>query len=401
MATKKFKAVLAMDSFKGSLSALDACKAIKQGLEQAAYAYDYEVEASFVPVSDGGEGLLKCLHPVLSHDGYQFYDFKVLSSYLAEHTAQVLVNLEQKTALIESAEVIGLELAPKTMRHPEVASTYGLGQLIKQVVALGCTTINIGLGGTGTNDCGIGMAQALGVRFWDSQGQELGINPDGSVDPLKAQDLSKVAKIDSSALNNLNIKMIGSCDVNNPLCGSNGATMIFGPQKGLQGESLNVIEQGMQHFAQVLTDYYQEDCSVIPGAGAAGGLGAALLYFFKGKVQLQPGIDMVLSLYKFEQQLKNADVVIMGEGCMDGQTAQGKAPMGIARFAHAAHVPCIALCGTVKEDASKLYDKNVTAMFSLASGPMTLEQCLQDAPQLLTRCAENVFRCLMCMRQSV
>lgn len=393
--SKTFKAILAIDSFKGSVSAIEACRAVEKGLQKAGADYGCPVEALSVPVSDGGEGLIECVKPMLLRQGYQEQCFEVITPYGKPHTAQVLINLEHKIALIESAEAIGLELTALELRNAMYASTYGLGQLIKQVVDLGCTTINIGLGGTATNDCGIGMAQALGAEFFDEQGRNLAYSEDGSWHALCGADLIKVAKIDTSRMQLNHIRFIGSCDVNNPLCGKEGATFVFGHQKGLSEQNAIQLEEGMVSFARVLSEHFKINLASIPGAGAAGGLGAALLYFFKEHVSLMPGIDMVLDLYQFDKLLQLAQVVIIGEGCMDGQTAHGKAPVGIAQRAYMAHVPCIALCGALKGELSKLYEQHITAMFAIANGPLTLEQSKEQASNLLTQSAENVFRCLL------
>lgn len=393
--SKIFKAVLAIDSFKGSVSALEACRAVENGLQKAGADYGVPVEAVSVPVSDGGEGLIECVKPLLLRQGYQVHCFDVLTPYGKLHTAQVLVNLEQRIALIESAEAIGLELTAPELRNAMYASTYGLGQLIKQVANIGCTTINIGLGGTATNDCGIGMAQALGAEFFDKQGHNLAYSENGSWHALCGADLMQVAKIDTTRMQFNHIHFVGSCDVDNPLCGKDGATFVFGSQKGLSEQDAIQLEEGMVSFARVLSAHFKSNISSMPGAGAAGGLGAALLYFFKDHVALMPGIDMVLDLYQFDKLLKQAQVVIIGEGCMDGQTAHGKAPVGIAKRAYMAHVPCVALCGALKGDLSKLYEQHITAMFAIANGPLTLEQSKEQASNLLTQSAENVFRCML------
>lgn len=397
--------ILALDSFKGSVSALQACHAVKQGLEAAGKALGITVQASYVPISDGGEGLLQCLSPMLLKQGYQLQAYPVFAPYGTINEANVLVS--GSAAVIESAEAIGLELTAANLRDCVSASTYGLGQLLSKLLDQGVNQIDLGLGGSATNDCGIGMAQALGVKFYDQQGQDLGMNTDGSLHRLCGLDLLKVDSLDDSQLQQrlikLNLELRGSCDVDNPLCGDEGATAVFGPQKGLSPEVQPELERGMLHVAQVLERHYGKDregrsLSDLPGSGAAGGVGAALRYFFKGHSQLLPGLEMVANAYKIDDLLQKADLVIVGEGCMDSQSAHGKAPVGIARKALKHHVPCIALCGALKADATALYAQGISAMFAIANGPLTLEQSKQQASALLSAAAENIMRCFVAGR---
>lgn len=399
---EKLSVVLAMDSFKGSVSALQACQAIGAGLVDAGKSLGVSVHVDFVPVSDGGEGLLQCLSPVLTQKGYKLQSFPVFAPYGDIHEAQVLVSAN--SAIVESAEAIGLELTPAAKRDGFSASTYGLGQLISKLLASGVCEFDIGLGGSATNDCGIGMAQALGVKFFDAQGRDLGLNADGSLHRLCGADLIKIAKFDDCVLQarlaQVGAKFVGSCDVDNPLCGPEGATYVFGGQKGLNKDAQAALEQGMQHFAQVLVQHYGQDLSTVPGSGAAGGLGAALRFFFNGRSCLLPGLDMVLDAYKFEHLLQNCDLVIVGEGCMDGQSIHGKAPVGVARRAARAHIPCMAVCGALKDDASALYAEGINAMFAIANGPMSLEESKEHAAALLYQAALNVMRCFLSGRFS-
>lgn len=396
--TSTLNVLLALDSFKGSVSAQQACDAITRGLGRACMANHLSLEPIFMPVSDGGEGLIECLAPTLQTLGYSQHRVSICGPHGQKQSASLLINSNTKQALIECAEAIGLELIPKAERTAVAASTFGLGQLIDYALNQGVQEINIGLGGSATNDCGIGMMQALGVQFLDSQGQVLGRSATGLNKLLAAQDLAKVAKIDDTAFKQRisqlpKFKVIGSCDVDNPLLGDLGATYIFGRQKGLTEQNIASVEQGMESFAQVLTQHYQVDHSKTPGAGAAGGLGAAIKYFFAG--ELTPGIDMVLQLQGITNKLAQAHLVIVGEGCMDGQSVHGKAPVGVARYAAEAQVPCVAICGALKGDPQALYEHHIAAMFSIAQGPMTLAESMEQAAELLEKTAENIGRCFL------
>lgn len=422
--SSKLNVLLALDSFKGSISAQGACEAITEGLNRACKSFNTELNAQFLPVSDGGEGLLDCLEATLESMGFVEHKVSVLNPHGQSIQARMLINETEGKALIESAEVIGLTLIPEKERTCVGATTYGLGQLIAYAINLGIREINIGLGGTATNDCGLGMMQALGFKFFDITGMQLGLEND-KVKPLTALDLAKVAKIDDSAwqerMQSLNscsgsgigiigsnsssscgcsggVKVIGSCDVDNPLLGINGATYIFGPQKGLNQVNLALIEQGMESFATCLTEHYGVDHTQTNGAGAAGGLGAALRYCCAA--QLTPGIDMVLNLQGIEEKLQHSDLVIVGEGCMDSQSVRGKAPVGVARFAAKAHIPCIALSGALKGDPQELYAHHIDAMFAIAQGPMSVDESMEQAAILLARSAENVGRCFLLGRKS-
>ena len=245
----------------------------------------------------------------------------------------------------------------------------------------------IGLGGSATNDAGVGFAQALGAKFYDQDGNLL-------EDILCADQLSSIAAIDSSVLDAKLTKVTieGTCDVNNPLCGPNGATFIFGPQKGIAADKLATIDHKLKSFAKIINSHYQCDALNVPGAGAAGGMGAALLWFTKGK--LSPGIDVVMKLLLLEEHIKDSDLVIVGEGRMDGQSLQGKAPLGVAKLAASLNVPVIALCGSIGPQSQLLYDHHIHAMFSICNGPMSLDYSMEHVKELLQSTTVNIMRLL-------
>lgn len=392
------KVLLAIDSFKGSVSSEEACVAVSAGLSQACKAFNFEFKPTSLLVSDGGEGLVDCLSNSLSNQGYTESSVSIRGLDGKPYTARLSMNPQAKCALLESAQAIGLVQLPVEHRNGITASSYGLGQLIEHALNHGCYQLSIGLGGSATNDCGIGMMQALGVKFYDAQGTELGKDEKGELKALAAQDLALVASMDDSQLQQRIAQLSGFkvqilCDVDNPLLGPSGATYVFGRQKGIAEQDLAQVEQGMHSFAQVLSLHYQVDHTSTQGAGAAGGLGAALMYLFKGAIT--SGIEYVMRLQSIETKLQDADLVIVGEGCMDSQSVHGKAPVGVAKFAKAAGVPCIAICGAVKGEQKTLYEHNIQAAFSIAPHPMSVEESMAQASELLQQAAENIGRCFL------
>lgn len=373
------KIVVALDSFKGSISASDACNAVISGIHKC----DSNIECIACPISDGGEGFIDSLAAVLQHQGYEIKNIEVLSAYQQQVNAKILV--KDESCIIEMAQSCGLELQDISKRRCLHATSYGLGQVVSYALSLGCTDIKIGLGGSATNDGGIGFAQALGAIFYDQN--------DNKLDHiLTAQDLALIAKIDASACLNKfkNVKVVGTCDVANPLIGDNGATYIFGPQKGMKDGDLQLLENAMQNYARVLVKDLNSDFINVSGAGAAGGMGAALMYFCNA--QLERGIEVVLDTLDFDQKLQDANLVIVGEGCMDGQSAKGKAPVGVAAHAKKYNLPVIGLCGCIKDDANILYKHNIDAIFSICNKPMNLQESMQNAYTLLEKISENLSR---------
>lgn len=324
------KILIAPDSFKESLEALDVCHAIQSGFSQVFPDANYKL----LPMADGGEGTSAVLSYVL---GGRWKDVKVHDPLMRPITAKYLL-LPDATAVIEIAQACGLHLLKAAERNPVTTSSYGVGELIADALKEGAKRIIIGLGGSGTNDAGLGMLMALGLTFHDVNDSLL--THGGSA-------LANLHRIDDS---NLHTKVLDTifevaCDVTNPLCGLLGASAVFGPQKGAYPEQVNELDKALNHFATICDQQGYEDCQHVEGAGAAGGLGYAMMTFFQA--QLKSGFDTVAEVAHLSQHIAEADLVITGEGKLDVQTAMGKVAGGISQIAKATHTPVIAICGSV------------------------------------------------------
>ncbi|MGP5201465.1 glycerate kinase [Psychrobacter aquimaris] len=324
------KILIAPDSFKESLEALDVCRAIQSGFSQVFPDADYKL----LPMADGGEGTSAVLSYVL---GGRWKDVKVHDPLMRPITAKYLL-LPDATAVIEIAQACGLHLLKAAERNPVTTSSYGVGELIADALKEGAKRIIIGLGGSGTNDAGLGMLMALGLTFHDVNDSLL-TNGGGA--------LANLHRIDDS---NLHTKVLDTvfevaCDVTNPLCGLLGASAVFGPQKGAYPEQVNELDKALNHFATICDQQGYEDCQHVEGTGAAGGLGYAMMTFFQA--QLKSGFDTVAEVAHLSQHIAEADLVITGEGKLDVQTAMGKVAGGISQIAKATHTPVIAICGSV------------------------------------------------------
>lgn len=373
------KVIIALDSFKGSCSAFDACAAVAAGIK----SYDPSIETVLMPVSDGGEGLIAALQDSLEERGFHCALCEVTGPYLKKVQCTMLI--KDELCVLEMAQCSGIELEePSRLRACE-ATTYGLGEAVNFALSRGCRKFKIGLGGSATNDGGTGFLQALGVRFYDAKGQEI-------VRPMCGKDLAGLKRIDLTGMNPVlrECSFTGICDVKNPLLGKNGATQIFGPQKGLKDNDMYLLESGMENYANLLTKETGRDLRDSPGAGAAGGMGAALVWILGAR--LNSGIDEVLDLLELDKVLPGSSLVFVGEGRMDSQSCQGKAPAGVALRAKKQGIPVVALCGCVEEDAEALYNYGIGSMFSICNKPMTLEQSVGSCKALLKRAACNIIR---------
>lgn len=372
-----YKVVIAPDSFKGSLTAKEACDAIEEGITKVSK----EIHIVKIPMADGGEGTLQSL--VDCKKGKIIYR-KVLDP-LANEIEAPMGLLEDKTAVIEMASASGLPLVPNHKRNPLITTTYGTGQLIRCGLDLGARKFIIGIGGSATVDGGAGMLQALGVKLLDDNNKEIDFGG-GNLDKLKNIDISSL----DSRLKEC--EFLVACDVNNPLIGENGAARIYGPQKGATKEMVEILEKNLYGFSQVVTEHFYKDYSNISGAGAAGGLGFALISFLNAK--LIKGIDIVINETKLENHIKNADLIITGEGKIDKQTSFGKTPIGVSRLAKKYDVPVIALAGALGDDIDDLYNHGITSLFSILKSPVSLEYAIKNAYSLISDTAERVFRIL-------
>lgn len=374
------KIVIALDSFKGSCSAQAACAAVAAGLRRVSDS----LELTELAVSDGGEGLLASLakSPLLGE--IHWHEHVCHGSY-GQPVSVNYLQLADGRAILEMAQCCGLELTTKRQRDVRYATTYGLGEMVTMLLDKGVRHIILGLGGSGTNDGGIGFAQALGVRFYDQDGRLIN-------SPACGLDLARVSRIDLSDLDpRLQQTCIqASCDVSNPLLGERGATWVYGAQKGADSVALTMLEAGMCHYSQLLTAASGRDISNVPGSGAAGGMGAALLWYTNAC--LSAGIHLVLELLNAQHYLQQAQLVIVGEGWLDWQSAFGKAPVGVADMAAGYQVPVIALCGGRDDSSRTLYQHNVAAMWSICPRPLSLEESMANCEILLADAAENVLR---------
>lgn len=372
--------VIAVDSFKGSCSAQQACAAIASGLTR----YCPDITTNQLPIADGGEGLLQILNASPLLEGKTNRKMAVTGPYGQQVQAEY-ITLGKEKAIIEMAQACGLELTPKNHRNTAKASSYGLGQLIHQVLDSGIRHIIIGLGGSATNDGGIGFAQAMGVQFFDKDNRLI-------PEPACGEDLIRVYRANLDKLHPAvkDTRFEASCDVNNPLLGLNGATYIYGPQKGANQQQLAQLEMGMNNYHRVLCHQLSNDTNLTPGSGAAGGMGAALMWFTKAK--LRPGIELVLELLNAESLISHADLVITGEGKLDKQSSFGKAPVGVANLAAAHNKPVIAIAGSLGDGSDLLYQHNINAMWSICPGPISLEDSMNNAEALLSDTAEALIR---------
>lgn len=373
------KLIFAPDSFKESLTALEICEI----LERVTARHFPGAETVCIPVADGGEGTVDTL--LRAMDGRRIRT-QVTGPRFEPETAQWGLLSDGVTAVMEMAQASGLSYVPAAQRDPRKATSLGTGEMIAEALHQGVRKILIGIGGSATNDGGIGMLQALGAVFTDAQGQP--VAPVGGA-------LASVARADFSGLlpelRQTEITVI--CDVTNPLLGENGATWIYGPQKGATPEICTELEAGMAHFAQVVAEATGKDIASFPGAGAAGGLGAAL-----GGVlgaQLKSGIDAVLDAVDFSAKLEGVSLAITGEGRIDGQSVRfGKVPVGVAKRCAQRGIPTVAIVGGIGEGAEGLFELCESTIQTTVSGPMSLQAAISNAPALYEQAADRLFRAI-------
>ncbi|WP_172371698.1 glycerate kinase [Sporosarcina jiandibaonis] len=370
------KIIIAPDSFKGSLSAVEVAKAINKGVKNA-YA---DAKTYLLPVADGGEGTMETL--VAATNG-KIQEVVVVGPLGNEVKAAYGILGDGETCVIEMAVSSGLALVPEGKLAPLDATTYGAGQLIKQALNDGFSSFVIALGGSATNDGGAGMLQALGLKLLDKMGKEVGYG---------GGELAAIEKIDTRCFDPRikNSKFLIASDVQNPLIGLNGASHIFGPQKGASPEDVKILDENMRHWADLIAGVTGISLHDLLGAGAAGGIGGAFQAFFPAK--MERGVDVVLEYVKFHSYLKDADLVITGEGQVDYQTASGKTPLGVAQAAISENVPSIILAGAVGEGVEVLYDYGVVSVHSIIDRPMTLSESMKQTAILLEKSAEQIIR---------
>ncbi|MGJ7919065.1 glycerate kinase family protein [Neobacillus sp. LXY-4] len=370
--------VLAPDSFKESISAKNAALAMKKGI----LAVFPNAECEIVPMADGGEGTVESL---VSMENGELIKTEVIGPLGQKVNAEFGLLKKEKTAIIEMASASGIELINKEQRNPLVTTTYGTGQLIKQALDNGVTRILIGIGGSATNDGGVGMLQALGVSFKDQNGAELSWGG-GALNQLRTIDISGLDK----RIKDVQIDV--ACDVTNPLIGANGASAIFGPQKGATPDMVVQLDQNLAHYAEMIKKELAIDIADAEGAGAAGGLGAGLMAFLNAR--LRKGVELVIEYTGLEQRIIGADFVFTGEGSIDGQTLFGKTPFGVASIAKKHSVPVIAFAGRIGKGVEPLYENGFSSIVGILKGVTSLDEALALGEENLAFATENVCRIL-------
>ena len=367
--------LFASDSFKGTLTS----ERIIDLLTEASKKVFSDCEVIGIPIADGGEGTVDAVIKVTNGTIRKC----LVSGPLMEKTEAFYGEMKDSSAIIEMAAASGLPKVPKELQDPRNTSTYGTGELIKDALERGHRKISIAIGGSATNDGGMGAMIALGIRFLDENGEEL----EG-----KGSNLIKVRDIDLSNIHSAiaETEFTVMCDVNNPLTGPKGATYTFGKQKGGTPEILDELEAGMEQYASILLEKMGVDVDQIPGAGAAGGLGAALCVFLNAK--LKSGIETVLDLIDFNKRLENVNLVVTGEGRLDWQSSFGKVPSGIGNRCKKKGVPVIALVGGMGEGANQIYEQGVDSILSTINSAMDIEEALERAEELYANAAERMFR---------
>ena len=369
------KLVFASDSFKGTVSSEQTV----EFLTKAAHEVFGPCETIGVPVADGGEGTTDAV--ILARKGKKVY--VPVHGPLMEEVNAYYGKLSETEAVLEMAQASGLPMVPEELRNPLNTTTYGTGELVKAIVDAGFTDISIAIGGSATNDGGMGFASALGIRFLDKDGNAL----EG-----KGSDLEKVAHIDMSGLDE-NVKKAHftvMCDVTNPLCGKDGATYTFGKQKGGTPEILDQLEKGMCHYRDVIIREFGVNPDDTPGTGAAGGLGAALKIFLDA--EMKSGIETVLDLIDFDSLIENADLIVTGEGRTDWQSCFGKVMQGVGDRAKKHNIPVTALCGGLGKGYEQIYEHGIDSIMTTVDGPMALAKALDNAEDLYYKGAIRMFR---------
>ncbi|CAI8782743.1 glycerate kinase [Priestia megaterium] len=368
------KIVVAPDSFKESLTALHVCEAVEKGIK----THFPNAEISKVPMADGGEGTVQSL---VDATGGQIIQAKVTGPLGKEVEAFYGILGDGNTAVIEMAAASGLHHVPVDKRNPLITTTRGTGELILKALDHKVKHIIIGIGGSATNDGGAGMAKALGAKLLDANGAEIK-EGGGSLDQLASIDLTNLD------FRLAEVKVEVACDVDNLLTGETGASAVFGPQKGATPDMVRQLDRNLAHYAAVIEKEMDIHIQNVAGAGAAGGLGGGLLAFLSA--ELKPGVDIVIEATQLESYIKDADLVITGEGRIDGQTIYGKTPIGVAKTAKKHSVPVIAIAGSIGAGSEAVYEHGIHALFSVVPGAVALSEALEKADENIERTAKNV-----------
>ncbi|HAS6319452.1 glycerate kinase [Vibrio vulnificus] len=368
------KIIIAPDSYKESLTAMDVAIAIEKGFKQVLPDAHYVK----LPMADGGEGTVQSM---VDATGGTIIEHTVIGP-LGQNVDGFFGLLgEGKTAVIEMAAASGLHLVSPELRNPLITTTLGTGELIKAALDHGVEHIIVGIGGSATNDGGIGMAQALGIKLLDAHGNALGHG---------GGELAKLATIDCSQLDPrlAQVRLEVACDVDNPLCGAKGASAVFGPQKGATPAMVTILDENLAHYATVIKQQLGVDVRDMAGAGAAGGMGAALLGLLNA--ELRPGIEIVMDAVRLDEIVADADLVITGEGRIDSQTIHGKTPIGVARTAKKHGLPVIGIAGCLSADCGVVHEHGLDAVFAVVNRSVDLPTALAEAAENVELTARNV-----------
>ena len=397
------KVIIAPDSFKGSLASSEVADAIEKGI----WAVDSNTKIIKIPLADGGEGTVEALVNFSKGEIVSVNVSDPLGNPIKAYYGLLKIGDSQdssvpqiRTAVIEMAKASGLPLVPIEKRTPLNTTTFGTGELIKDALNKGCKKIIIGIGGSATVDGGSGMAQALGVMFYKIRENYKNSGTDEcrqSPNFLEIKDkmtgglLADVEKIDISKLDERikNCEIIVACDVDNPLLGEKGAARVYGPQKGATPEQVKILENNLKKFARIIKNTLDIDIINLPGSGAAGGLGGGLVAFLNAR--LESGIKLILDTIHFEEIIKDADLIITGEGRIDSQSAHGKVVAGVAKIAKKHNNPVIAIGGSIEENLTELYNIGVTSIFSIINEPMELEKVIERSKELIEYLARRIF----------
>ncbi len=370
------KIILAPDSFKGSLSAAEVAESMARGVEKVFP----NAQIIRLPLSDGGEGFVNSL--VSCTKGITISE-KVIGPLGDPVEAFWGILGDGKTAVLETAAASGIHLVTEKKRNPLITTTYGTGELIRCALIKGCSRIIIGTGGSVTNDGGAGIAQALGVKFLNCEDNSL---------PFGGGGLSHLDKIDVAGLDSRikETEILVACDVNNPLTGPLGASYIYGPQKGATEDMVLELDKALDHYAAIISRDLGVEVKNIPGAGSGGGTGAGLLAFLKGR--LMPGIELVMNVLGLEKELADCNLLLTGEGALDAQSVFGKVPIGVARKAAVFRVPVVVLSGKIDNDKEIFYNEGITGCFPIVNRPMSLQESMERAPELVESATVDILR---------
>jgi len=378
------RVVIAPDKFKGSLTALEAAEAMARGLSRV----DPSAEIDRVPMADGGEGTVAAL---VAATGGTYRTVTVTGPLGDPVVASFGLLGDGRTAVLEMASASGLWLVPPALRDPLRATTRGTGQLLLAALEAGARRVIVGIGGSATNDGGAGLGQALGFRLLDTHGREL--EPGGG-------ELDRLARIERTD----QVAVLGSatiavaCDVTNPLCGPQGASAVYGPQKGATPEMVERLDRNLGHFADIVARDLDVAVRHIPGSGAAGGLGGGLVAFAGGR--LEGGVNLVIEAVNLRERLHAADLCLTGEGALDGQSAFGKTAVGVARLAHSLRCPTLAIAGSIGPGAEAVLEQGVDAYFSICPGPVHIDEAIERASELLENATAQAVRAFLAGRNA-